>query len=83
MGSTLLRDNLAYKGWTEFEVRQLQSHISYVWLPLVREYLSQLYDADDAARQARVLKLHLILRHATERLLTIGSLQVRCALRSI
>lgn len=76
LGFLLLRGNLAYQGWTALEVEMLQHHISYVWLPLVKQYLRELYHPDEASRQARVLKVHIILVHATERLLSHGPPQV-------
>lgn len=77
LGMLLLRDNLPFRGWTQGEIQKLRHHINHTWLPLVKEYLSELYaDDDDALKQAGVLKFHLLLVHVSERLLTHGPLQV-------
>lgn len=77
LGALLLRDNLSYVGWTEQEADGLQDHIGHVFLPIMRKFLEQLHDSSEALTQARVLKTHLVVSHATEKMMTHGGLQVR------
>lgn len=76
----LMRDNVPHAGWTRQEAVQLQQHICHVWWPTVKRLLMEIYSPEDADCVARVLKLHLLLCHATEKLMSMGPLGVRTPL---
>lgn len=55
----------------------LQQHINDIWLPTMQTMLVRLSGEDHARKALQVIKLHMLIRHACDRLMTHGNLLVR------
>ena len=72
----LVRDNLPHAGWTESEAKMLQAHIEDVWLQSLKDMQHEIGD-QHKGEALKVLKTHMIVAHATDRLLSHGGVHVR------
>ena len=78
----VVRDNLPHSGWTEEEAHKLQVHIEGVWLSSMKA-MQRVISKNGNGDALRVLKTHMIVAHATERLTSHGGVEVLTQLRTL
>ena len=54
----------------------MQHFIDELWLPVAKRMLSAIHDTDKADKVINVIKSHMVIGHATDRLLDIGGIKV-------
>lgn len=54
----------------------MQKHVGNVWLPAMKLMVQEIHQPTEVPRVLKVFKTHMTLVHSTDRLITLGPLQV-------
>ena len=78
----LNREVLQFSGWTSIEAQQMQHFMDEVWLPAAKQMLSTIHSPEKVVKVINVIKTHMVIRHASDRLVDIGGVKV-CPTQSL